>query len=268
MRWTLYFLSYIIFVAQTNGNFEDPSPIVQLTNESYIKGEVKKNALNESSSYFAFHAIPYAEPPIGTLRFKKPIAYNQSYGNQTNPFDASNAFKQKLCPQLAQDNFIHKDSRDEDCLHLSVYSPKVSLSETDTLFPVVVWIHGGSFEHGSGMYPYHGPERFMKDEDIVMVSINYRLGLLGFMSLGNPELPGNTGLWDQMCALTWVKNNIKAFGGNPDMVTLMGESAGSWSVMFQLLSPQSRDLFHRVIAQSGTPMSPSYHEYPEAKAKK
>ena len=126
MRWTLYFLSYIFFVAQTNGNFEDPNPIVQLTNESYIKGEVKINALNESSSYFAFHAIPYAEPPIGILRFKKPIPYNQSYGNQTNPFDASNAFKQKLCPQLAQDNFIHKDSRDEDCLHLHYTNKEVT----------------------------------------------------------------------------------------------------------------------------------------------
>ena len=147
-----------------------------------------------------------------------------------------------------------------------MYTPQYSLSENDAKFPVLVWIHGGSFEHGTGMYQYHGPERFMKGRDIVMVSINYRLGLLGFLSLATPEVPGNAGLLDQVEALKWVKNNIRAFGGNPDMVTIMGESSGSWSVTYQMLSPQSTKLFKRVIAQSGAPMSPAYHEYSKEKA--
>ena len=257
----VFFLAGFILAAKS------AAQIVELSNGA-VQGEIKKNKFSESE-YFAFHAIPYAQPPLGSLRFKKPEDYSKSYGNRTHPYDASNPFgpNDKVCPQLAENNFIQKESRDEDCLHLSVYSPEVNVTNINDTLPVLVWIHGGHFEHGSGMYPYFGPERFMKDQDIVMVSINYRLGSLGFLSLGNPELSGNAGLWDQVKALKWVQNNIRTFGGNPDRVTIMGEGAGSWSVMYQLLSPQSASLFQRVISQSGTPMSPAYHEYTNEKAK-
>ena len=275
--WTLQPLSYL-FTDQTGGNIEGSNPIVKLVSskvgssevtESFIKGEIRKNAVDKYSRFSAFHAIPYALAPIGELRFKKPVPYGPSYGNANDPFDATNPSNDKSCPQEATDNFIHKESREEDCLTLSVYTPKLSFnSGNDTLLPVLFWIHGGFFEHGSGMYYHYGPDRFMKDGDMVMVSINYRLGVLGFLSLANPELPGNMGLWDQRLALDWVKYYITFFGGNPDMVTIMGESAGSWSVAYHVLSPQSHGLFHRAIAQSGTPMSTSCHDLPGAKAKK
>ena len=159
-----------------------------------------------------------------------------------------------------------EDSTDEDCLYLWVYTP--TISNDASLLPVLVWIHGGGFEIGSGTFSDYGPDRFMKGNDMVMVSINYRIGLLGFLSLGNSDVPGNMGLLDQVMALDWVKTNIQAFRGNPNMVTIMGESAGSWSVTYHMLSPLSKGLFHRVIAQSGTPVSFAWHEYTAAEVKR
>ena len=159
-----------------------------------------------------------------------------------------------------------EDITDEDCLYLWVYTPTVS--KNASLLPVLIWIHGGAYEIGSGSFSDYGPDRFMKGNDIVMVSINYRLGLLGFLSLGNSAVPGNMGLLDQVMAFKWVRNNIEAFGGNPNMITIMGQSVGSWSVIYHMLSPLSKGLFHRVIAQSGTPTSFAYHEYTAAEAKR
>merc|ERR1719367_2199471 len=203
-----------------------------------------------------------------------PVPYDTSkYGsNESYPYDASrkgepeNPLPGHVCPQLDEGSSIFVNSTNEDCLRLSIYTPKINPTANETLKPVLVWIHGGHFISGSGMYQYYGPERFMKDNDIVMVSINYRLGMLGYMSLGTSELPGNAGLWDQVEALKWIQRNIKYFGGDNKKVTIMGESAGSWSVMYQLLSPASAGLFQRVISQSGTPMSPAYHEYTQDKA--
>ena len=99
-----------------------------------------------------------------------------------------------------------------------------------------------------------------------MVSINYRLGSLGFLSLANDVVPGNFGLLDQVLALEWVQRNSKEFGGDPNKVTIMGESAGSWSVHYHMLSPLSTNLFHQVIGQSGTSVSPGWREYTEEEA--
>ena len=101
-----------------------------------------------------------------------------------------------------------------------------------------------------------------------MVSINYRLGLLGFLSFANEKLPGNMGLLDQVMALEWVQRNIKEFGGNPSRVTIMGESAGSWSVFYHMMSPRSTNLFHQVIGQSGSVVSPRWKEYTKDEARR
>ena len=101
-----------------------------------------------------------------------------------------------------------------------------------------------------------------------MVSINYRLGLFGFLSLANEYVPGNMGLLDQVMALEWVQRNIKEFGGDPTRVTIMGESAGSWSVFYHMMSPRSIHLFHQVIGQSGSVVSPRWKEYTEEEAKR
>ena len=101
-----------------------------------------------------------------------------------------------------------------------------------------------------------------------MVSINYRLGVLGFLSLANKKISGNMGLLDQVQALSWVQHNIKYFGGDPDKVTIWGESAGSWAVTYHMISPLSSNLFHQIIGQSGTAVSPGWREYGEDQARR
>ena len=118
----------------------------------------------------------------------------------------------------------------------------------------MVWIHGGGFQLGAGTTEFYGPD-ILIDEDVVIVSINYRLGVLGFLSTGDDVIPGNMGMWDQVLALKWVQKNIKAFGGDPDNVTIFGESAGGMSVSYLLLSPAASGLFHKAIVQSGPPIA-------------
>ena len=245
----------LLFIFKVKATSED---IVTIAN-GQVQGKITTNELT-GKEYRAFHAIPYANPPISNLRFKPPEPFVDKWSDK---YDASNSSRAPICPQLAEGNFMNigEDQLDEDCLYLSVYAPKKDAFNSS--LPVLVWIHGGSFDRGIGMFPFHGPERFIQgDDDMIMVSINYRVGILGFLSLGIPDVPGNMGLHDQVMALQWVQKNIKAFGGDPNTVTIMGESAGSWSAYYHLFSPLSKGLFHRIIAQSGTPMSPAYHEYP------
>lgn len=141
---------------------------------------------------------------------------------------------------------------DEDCLFLNVYTNTLN---TDSIIPVMVFIHGGGFRSGSGdKGSGYGPE-FLLQHDIVLVTFNYRLEVLGFLCLDTPEVPGNAGMKDQVAALRWVRDNIKQFGGDPNNVTLFGESAGAASVIYHMLSPMSKGLFHKAISQSGTPLA-------------
>jgi len=128
----------------------------------------------------------------------------------------------------------------------------------------MVYIHGGALITGSGGQRYYGPQ-FILDYDVIMVSINYRLGPLGFLSLDNDVMSGNIGFRDQILALEWIQRNIAYFGGNAEDITIFGESAGSWSVMYQVLSPLSRGLFTKAIAQSGAPFSTMRHSSREGK---
>lgn len=139
------------------------------------------------------------------------------------------------------------------------------ISTSQPLKPVVVYIHGGAFQNGSNDSNMLSPNFLMK-EDIVFVSINYRLGVLGFLRLNDTslEVTGNAGLKDQLLALKWVQQNIKIFGGDPNNVTIAGTSAGSASVNYHLLSPASRGLFHRAILQSGCALNPWPHLHPNS----
>jgi carboxylesterase type B len=151
----------------------------------------------------------------------------------------------EMCEQLDP-----RGPSSEDCLKLNVYT-----ANTNGKKPVLVFIHGGSFFMGSGSYDYHaGPENLM-DHDVVFVAINYRLGLFGFLATGTADAPGNAGLKDQVLALKWVRENIEDFGGDPDCVTIMGNSAGGMSVSLHLVSPMSKGLFHRAIVMSGAATS-------------
>ena len=143
----------------------------------------------------------------------------------------------------------------------------VSIFKGDLNKPVVVWFYGGGFITGNAKYSEYGPDKFL-DEDIIVVTVNYRAGALGFLSLGVADVPGNQGLLDQNMALKFVKSNIAAFGGNPNDITLMGQSAGSSSTLYHFMSPRSVGLFQKVIAQSGSNFSPSLHSVTSSQVRK
>ncbi len=195
-----------------------------------------------------FAGIPYAEPPVGDRRFAPPTPHDSWDGTR----DALRFGK--AAPQLPGEGLTNRVllAWDEDCLTLNVVTPAAD----DARRPVYVWIHGGAYQHGQGATPWYDGTSFAIRGDIVVVTINYRLGALGFCHL-SPHLgdrfasAGVNGFLDQLAALGWVRDNIAAFGGDPDRVTVGGESAGAFSVCNVLASPHAAGLVHRAIAQSG-----------------
>ncbi|GBP24364.1 Venom carboxylesterase-6 [Eumeta japonica] len=203
----------------------------------------------QQTPYYSFKGIRYAQPPHGALRFRAPAPLEPWSGVRDALEEGS------VCPHRFMLFDTYKG--DEDCLFLNVYTPILpdKLAGYNPKLAVMVWIHGGAFAVGSGNSFLYGPDHFM-GADVVLVTLNYRLGALGFLSLENEEVPGNMGLKDQVMALRWVRDNIDAFGGDPESVTIFGESAGAASVHMHMLSPASKGLFHRAIAQSGLATSP------------
>jgi para-nitrobenzyl esterase len=212
-------------------------PLLVQTANGVLRGVV-------ASGVDQFLGIPYAAPPEGALRFAPPAAAIPWEGER----DASQPGS--ICPQLSLTGFVGN----EDCLSLNVYRPEDH--DPSELLPVMIWIHGGSFTSGAGSI--YDPRRLVEINDIVIVTINYRLGPLGFLAL--PELSaeagdglsGDYGLMDQQAALGWVRDNIAAFGGDPHQVTIQGESAGGASVCAQLASPSAAGLFARAVIQSAS----------------
>ncbi|CAG2174552.1 unnamed protein product, partial [Oppiella nova] len=193
----------------------------------------------QNSEGFAFLGIPYATPPYDRLRFKPPVPHP----GWNRVLDATNF--RPMCPQL--------DSRgnqlgSEDCLFLNVYTPGVRRNINPRVqFPVLVYIQAESFESGdSALY---GGE-YLMDKEVVVVTFNYRVGILG--TTEDESASGNWGLFDQKLVLEWVRNNIAAFNGDPNLVTIFGQGAGAASVIYHMISPLSQGLFHRAIAQSGS----------------
>lgn len=204
-----------------------------------IQGVVLATRLGKE--FVAYMSIPYAEPPVGKLRFQPPVP--------AKPWSGSlNGSKiHGKCPQSKIYTKADKTEGDEDCLFINVYTP---LHVRDSL-PVMVYIHGGGYRTGCGNYNCYGPNVLL-ERDVILVAFNYRLGPLGFLSTGDSVVPGNNGLKDQNLALRWVKNNIHYFGGNPSRITIFGQSAGGASVHLHILSPKSRGLFQSAILQSGS----------------
>ena len=187
--------------------------------------------------------IPYAAPPTGALRWRPPQP-----PTAWNGIREATAFGAR-CPQRATP--FGSYSANEDCLTLNVYTPG---HQPDAKRPVMVWIHGGSFIGGAGSD--YDPSDLVADGNVVVVTLNYRLGAFGFLALPSladesGNIPGNYGLADQQAALRWVQQNIANFGGDPNNVTLFGESAGGSSVSDQLASPLAKGLFHKAIIESG-----------------
>ena len=156
-------------------------------------------------------------------------------------------------------------------LEKPIYSSILQVPNTSEPLPVMVWFHGGGWECGSGISSFYGPD-FLLNHDIVLVSANFRLGPLGFLSTETTDCAGNFGLKDQLEVLKWIQENIATFGGNPKSVTIFGESAGGASVTYHMLSPKSKGLFHKGIAQSGTYFNPwaqpAHKGVPAQRAKK
>lgn len=186
----------------------------------------------------AFLGIPFAEPPIGELRFRPPVP-NQPWEGVLNCTTFG-----PICIQYGGGIFMS-----EDCLQLNVFTKNLPSNDTVELKPVIVYIHGGGFE--SGMAVNHGPQ-YLMDRDIILVTVQYRLGIFGFMAVERPDASGNQGLKDQSLSLRWVQANIRHFGGDPERVTLTGLSAGSFSATAHIVSPMSQGLFHNVIGLSGS----------------
>ncbi|XP_071052670.1 juvenile hormone esterase-like isoform X2 [Onthophagus taurus] len=159
-----------------------------------------------------------------------------------------------VCPQRNIYTRTDLIEGDEDCLYLNVYTPKLSYFEDNEPLAVMVWFHGGGYHCGGGNITWYNPT-YLLDYNVILVIPNYRLGALGFLSTFDEECPGNNGLKDQTLALKWIQENIHKFGGDPRKVTLFGESAGGASVHFHMLSPSSKGLFARGIAQSGTALT-------------
>ncbi|XP_050097091.1 uncharacterized protein LOC126578507 [Anopheles aquasalis] len=223
------------------------------------------STLPNGTQYHYFKGIPYAEPPVGALRFKPPVPLERFRKPIVDCYaERSNA--------VQKDFFSDRVSGAESSLYLNVFTPRLP-GEADVTKgvpkrPVMVFIHGGGFMNGTGSSLFYNPEYFVQ-EDVVMVTINYRLGPLGFLYLPDAGVPGNAGLKDQLLALKWVHENIAQFGGNPENVTLFGESAGSMSAYLHYLSPNSRKYIQRVICQSGVACSDSFFQIePQEKARK
>jgi para-nitrobenzyl esterase len=208
----------------------------------------------EEQGVTVYRGIPYAAPPVGNLRWRepRPVAVWQK------PRDAFSF--SKVCPQVggAVPGFA-PDPMSEDCLYLNVWAPT---KRADAPLPVMVWVHGGSNVNGSGSFVAYRGQR-LAAKGVVVVSMNYRLGALGY--LAHPELSresghgasGNYGMMDVVAALKWVQANIGAFGGDPANVTVFGHSAGARNIDHLLVSPLARGLFRRAIAQSGGNFGPS-----------
>ncbi|CAN7980056.1 unnamed protein product [Ixodes pacificus] len=204
----------------------------------------------------AFLGIPYAEPPIGDLRFRKPHALKAWSGTYNATRKPTPCWQQNV--QFMGDAETDYSDSSEDCLYLNIWRKTSNCSNfelCDKKRPVVVFIQGGAFQWGDSALFFYDAANFVSLTDVVYVSFNYRLGFFGFLSLETPELPGNMGLWDQNLVLKWVQRNIEHFGGDPDDVTIKGQSAGGISAGMHAVSPHSKGLFKRIIMESGTPLS-------------
>ncbi|XP_056396114.1 bile salt-activated lipase-like [Hyla sarda] len=223
---------------------------VVYTEGGFVEGSSKRSGLISPSFVDIFQGIPFAAPP---RILEKP---------QRHPGWSGTLKATKFMPRCLQLTLSMTDTRGEtDCLYLNIWVPQPNKSVSTNL-PVMVWIYGGAFLLGAaeganvlGNYLYDGEELALRG-NVIVVTFNYRLGPLGFLSTGDANAPGNYGLWDQHMAIAWVKRNIAAFGGNPDNITIFGESAGGASVSLQTLSPHNVGLIKRAISQSGVALCP------------
>ena len=240
--------------------------LAQTSNQVTVENGILEGTREAGSELLIFRGVPFAAPPVGELRWKEPQpAKNWNGVRKADQF--GNKPMQK--PIFGDMGFRSKDMS-EDCLYLNVWTPAKTMKEK---LPVLVYFYGGGLAAGDGSEPRYDGETLAK-KGIVVVTLNYRLGIFGFFS--HPELTkespnkssGNYGYLDQHAALLWVQKNIDKFGGDPKHVTIAGESAGSISVSVQMASPLSKDLIAGAIGESGAGINPTLASMPLAEAEK
>ena len=231
------------------------SPAMAQNPQVTISNGTLQGTYNAATGINSYKGIPFALPPVGNLRWKAP----QPPANWSGVLKADHFSHMPVQKHVYADMIFRADTMSEDCLYLNVWTP--AKSATGKL-PVLVYFYGGGFSAGDGSESRYDGES-MAQKGIVTITINYRLGIFGFFA--HPELSaetsyhgsGNYGLMDQNAALLWVKKNIAAFGGDPDHITIAGESAGSIAVFGQMASPLSRDLIAGAIGESGAMIKPT-----------
>ncbi|KAG0432238.1 hypothetical protein HPB47_021037 [Ixodes persulcatus] len=195
-----------------------------------------------------FLGIPYAEPPVGELRFRKPVPSKPWYPTTLDALEFASPCAQANGSMPPAPWLVEREKLREDCLYLNVWTP---MERTEDL-GVLVWFHGGGFRTGTASSPLYNSKTLAAVGSIVVVTVNFRLGFLGFLYTGPGTSTGNYLLWDQHLCLRWIRDNIARFGGDPGRVTVYGESAGSIGISSLLLSPRNTGLIHRAIMASGS----------------
>nr|XP_034378073.1 pyrethroid hydrolase Ces2a isoform X3 [Arvicanthis niloticus] len=249
----LYVVVYGLLLLQHVHGQDTASPI-RNTHTGQVRGSFV-HVKDTKSGVHTFLGIPFAKPPVGPLRFAPPEAPEPWRGVRDGTSEPA------MCLQTDMMNLeVMKEMKmtmssipmSEDCLYLNIYTP--AHAHEGSNLPVMVWIHGGALVIGSASM--NDASALAANEEIVIVSIQYRLGILGFFSTGDQHARGNWGYLDQVAALRWVQKNIAYFGGNRDRVTIFGVSAGGTSVSSHVVSPMSQGLFHGAIMQSGVALLP------------
>ncbi|XP_048211352.1 pyrethroid hydrolase Ces2e-like isoform X13 [Perognathus longimembris pacificus] len=232
---------------------QDPASPIRTTHTGQVRGSLV-HVKDTNVGVHTFLGIPFAKPPVGPLRFAPPEPPEPWSGvRDGTSYPAMCLQSSAIINRLKMRKLtVPPISMSEDCLYLNIYSP-ASAQEGSNL-PVMVWIHGGALV--AGMASMSDGSLLAATEDVVVVAIQYRLGVLGFFSTGDQHATGNWGYLDQVAALRWVQQNIAHFGGNPDRVTIFGVSAGGTSVSSHVLSPMSQGLFHGAIMESGVAVLP------------
>lgn len=240
MKWCTCAILIWIYWTDSVESESSPDPLVVEISNGRLLGR-------DNGHYYSYESVPYAEPPIGHLRFEAPRPYE---GLWKDTFNAT----QPPVACLQWNQFIDDSNKlagQEDCLTVNIYRPK---STTRSSFPVLVLLHGGAFMFGRATL--YGHEYLMRQGSLVVVKISYRVGPLGFLSTGDKDLPGNFGLKDQRLALEWVRKNIVHFGGRPENIVLIGHSAGGASVHLQTLRHDFGQLAKAAVSVSGNALDP------------
>ncbi|XP_041482622.1 acetylcholinesterase-like [Lytechinus variegatus] len=248
---------FILLVIGLASATDIPSDLKVTTNIGKVLGKrltvVARGAPNRQVD--AFLGIPYAEPPLRELRFRPPVpkrAFNHTF-NATYYGYGCDHIPDMTFPGFQGSEMWNSPVRlHEDCLNLNVWTPYPRPQAAT----VMIWIYGGSFLSGVSSLELYDGQYLAAEQNVVVVSMNYRLGALGFLAMDHESSPGNQGLMDQKVAMQWVQDNIHQFGGDPNQVTIFGESAGAASVALHMLSPVSRTLFQRAIMQSSAATAP------------